>query len=101
MKRVLTALALVPVLVAIIGYAPPLYFLLLVCGASILALEEYFSLATQAGLAVFRVTGHGSSLLLLSSLYSSATNVTSSWTALLVLVASLLLFFPLALRRGS
>ena len=83
MKRVLTALVLVPVLIAIIGYAPPLCFLLLVCGASVLALEEYFSLATQAGLEVFRVPGHGSSLLLLSSLYGSATNVTSSWTALL------------------
>ena len=101
MKRVLTALVLVPVLIAIIGYAPPLWFLLLVCGASILALEEYFSLATQAGLEVFRVPGHGSSLLLLSSLYGSATNATNSWTALLVLVASLLLFFTLGLRRGN
>ena len=101
MKRVLTALALVPVLIAIIGYAPPLCFLLLVCGASILALEEYFSLATQVGLEVFRVPGHGSSLLLLSSLYGSATNATSSWTVLLVLVASLLLFFTLGLRRGN
>ena len=101
MKRVLTALVLVPVLIAIIGYAPPLWFLLLVCGASILALEEYFSLATQAGLEVFRVPGHGSSLLLLSSLYGSATNATKSWTALLVLVASLLLFFTLGLRRGN
>jgi CDP-diglyceride synthetase len=101
MKRVLTALVLVPVLIAIIGYAPPLWFLLLVCGASILALEEYFSLATQAGLEIFRVTGHGSSLLLLSSLYGSAINVTSSWTTLLVLVASLLLLFTLSLRRGN
>jgi phosphatidate cytidylyltransferase len=101
MKRVLTALVLVPVLIAIIGYAPPLCFLLLVWGASALALEEYFSLATHSGLEVFRVSGHGSSLLLLSSLYGSATNVTNSWTVLLVLVASLLLFFTLGLRRGN
>jgi phosphatidate cytidylyltransferase len=101
MKRVLTALVLVPVLIAIVGYAPPLCFLLLVCGASALALDEYFSLAARAGLEVFRVSGHGSSLLLLSSLYGSATHVTSSWTALLILVASLFLFFTLGLRRGN
>jgi len=101
MKRVLTALVLVPVLIAIVGYAPPLCFLLLVCSASVLALEEYFALAARAGLEVFRMPGHGSSLLLLSSLYGSATKVTSSWTALLILVTSLLLFFALGLRRGN
>jgi phosphatidate cytidylyltransferase len=100
MKRVLTALVLVPVLIAIIGYAPPLSFLLLVIGASVLALEEYFSLATQSGIEIFRVSGHCASLLLLSSLYGSATHVTNSWAALLVLVASSLLFFTLSLRRG-
>jgi len=101
MMRVLTALVLVPILIAIVGYAPPLCFLLLVCSASVLALEEYFSLAARAGLEVFRMPGHGSSLLLLSSLYGSATKVTSSWTALLILVTSLLLFFTLGLRRGN
>jgi phosphatidate cytidylyltransferase len=101
MKRVLTALVLVPVLIAIIGYAPPLCFLLLVCGASVLALEEYFSLATHLGLEVFRVSGHGSSLLLLCSLYGSAIHATDFRTPLLVLVASLLIFFTLGLRRGN
>jgi phosphatidate cytidylyltransferase len=98
MKRVLTALVLVPILIAIIGYAPPLCFLLLVAGATVLALEEFFSLATQAGLEVFRISGHGSSLLLLASLYGSGAN---PWTALLVLVASCFVFFALGLRRGS
>jgi len=98
MKRVLTALVLVPVLIAIIGYAPPPCFLLLVAGANILALEEFFSLATQSGLEVFRVSGHGSSLLLLASFYGSAAN---PWTALLVLVTSCLWFFALGLRRGN
>jgi phosphatidate cytidylyltransferase len=92
---------LVPVLIAIIGYAPPLCFLLLVCGASVLALEEYFSLTTHLGLEVFRVSGHGSSLLLLCSLYGSAIHATDFRTPLLVLVASLLIFFTLGLRRGN
>ena len=101
MKRVLTALVLVPVLIAIIGYAPPFCFLLLVCGASVLALEEYFSLATQSGLEVFRASGHGSSLLLLCSLYGPANHATDFRTPILVLVASLLIFFTLGLRRGN
>ncbi|MGH9428172.1 MAG: phosphatidate cytidylyltransferase [Terriglobia bacterium] len=98
MKRVLTALVLVPVLIAIIGYAPSFCFFLLVAGASVLALEEFFSLAAQSGLEVFRASGHGSSLLLLASLYGFAAN---PWIALLVLVASCFVFLALGLRRGN
>lgn len=98
MKRVLTALVLVPILIAVIGYAPPLCFLLLVAAATVLALEEFFSLATQSGLEVFRISGHGSSLLLLASLFGSEA---SPWSVLLVLVASCFVFLALGLRRGS
>jgi len=98
MKRVLTALVLLPVLIAIIGYAPPPCFLLLVAGATVLALEEFFFLATQSGLEVFRLPGHGSSLLLLATFYGSPAN---AWPVLFVLVASCLLFFALSLRRGD
>ena len=98
MKRVLTALVLVPILIAIIGYAPPFYFFLLVCAASVLALEEYFSLATQSGLEVFRIAGHGSSILLVASLYGFRENLGA---AMIVLVASCLLLFALGLRRGT
>ena len=98
MKRVLTALVLVPILIAIIGYAPPFFFFLLVCAASVLALEEYFSLATQSGVEIFRIAGHGISILLVASLYGSGG---PPWAALLVLVASCLLLFGLGLRRGS
>jgi phosphatidate cytidylyltransferase len=98
MKRVLTALVLVPILIAIIGYSLPFYFFLLVCAASVLALEEYFSLATQSGLEVFRIAGHGSSILLVASLYGSRGN---PWAAMIVLVASGLLLFALGLRRGT
>lgn len=101
MKRVLTALVLVPVLIAIIGYAPPFCFLLLVCAASFLAIEEFFSLATQAGLEVFRISGHGSALLLLATLYGSATTGSNAWTALLALAASPFVFFALSLCRGN
>ncbi|HEU0007313.1 MAG TPA: phosphatidate cytidylyltransferase [Terriglobia bacterium] len=98
MKRVLTALVLVPVLIAIIGYAPPPCFLLLVAGATVLALEEFFLLAAHSGLEIFRIPGHGSSLLLLASFYGFPA---SSWLALLTLVVSGLLFFALGLRRGE
>jgi phosphatidate cytidylyltransferase len=98
MKRVLTALVLVPILIAVIGYAPPLCFLALVAGATVLALEEFFSLTTLAGIEVFRIAGHGSSLLLLASFYNTAA---SPWIALLVLAASCFVFFALGLRRGS
>jgi phosphatidate cytidylyltransferase len=98
MKRVLTALVLVPVLVAIIGYAPSPCFLILVAGATVLALEEFFSLAVQSGFEVFRVSGHGSSMLLLAALYRSGSN---PWAVLVVLVASCFLFLALGLRRGN
>src|SRR5262245_12758593 len=98
MKRVLTALVLVPFLVAIIGYAPPLCFFLLVVAASVLALEEFFSLGTKSGFEVFHAAGHGSSLLLLATLYGSPSK---PWSTLLVLVISCLLFLAAGLRRGS
>jgi phosphatidate cytidylyltransferase len=98
MKRVFTALVLVPILIAVIGYAPPPSFLLLVAGATILALEEFYSLAARSGIEVFRIAGHGASLLLLATFYRSATE---SWQPLLILAGSCLLFFALGLRRGG
>lgn len=98
MKRVLTAVVLVPVLIAIIGYAPRPWFLLLVTVATVLALEEFFSLAAHSGIEVFHLVGHGSSLLLLAAFYGSATR---PWLALIVLAGSCVLFFVLGLRRGG
>src|SRR5262245_42210380 len=71
MKRVLTALALVPVLIVVIGYAPPFCFLLLVAAAAVLALEEFFALAPRSGLEIFRILGHSSSVLLLGIFWGS------------------------------
>ena len=98
MKRVLTALALVPVLIVVIGYAPPFCFLLLVAAAAALALEEFFVLATRSGLEIFRILGHSCSVLLLGIFWALPTN---PWVALLVLVLSCLLFFTVGLRRGD
>jgi hypothetical protein len=41
MKRILTALVMVPILIAI-GYAPPYLFTMLVATAAILSLEEFY-----------------------------------------------------------
>ncbi len=98
MKRILTALVIVPVLVAVIGYAPAYCFLLLVAIAATLALDEFFSIASKSGLEVFRLPGHLCSVLLLASFYFSPGNTRFSF---LVLVSAGLLFLSLGLNRAN
>jgi phosphatidate cytidylyltransferase len=98
MKRILTALLLVPVLIAIIGYAPPPYFLGLVALTTVLALEEFFSMATKSGLAVNRLWGHAIALVLLASLYVSPGNVLPCF---LILTGSALLLLALGVKQNN
>lgn len=98
MKRILTAFALLPVLVAIIGYAPAYCFLLLAAVAAALALDEFFSIAVKSGLEVFRFPGHLCSLLLLASFFFSPGNAAFSF---FVLALAGLLFLALGLSRGN
>ena len=88
MKRVLTALVLVPVLIAIIGYAPPLGFYSWSVEHPSWHSKSISRWPLKRGSKFFASQVTAVRLLLLSSFYGSATNATNSWTALLVLVAS-------------
>ena len=54
MKRVLSALALLPLVVGVIGFLPPVATLALAAAAALLALREYAGLAAAFGARVFR-----------------------------------------------
>jgi phosphatidate cytidylyltransferase len=98
MKRILTALVAVPILVYVIGFTPPVFFTFLVALSTILALEEFFSLAEKSGIETHRAVGHLFSLLLIGSFHQNPHNQSSG---LLFLVVAMLLFLFLGLRRGG
>ena len=98
MKRILTALVAVPILIYVIGFTPPLFFTFLVALATILALEEFFSLVEKSGAETHRAVGHLFSLLLIGSFYQDPHNQSSG---LLLLVVAMLLFLFLGLKRGE
>jgi phosphatidate cytidylyltransferase len=96
MKRILTALVMVPILIGIIGYAPAPAFLILVAVAAALTLEEYFSIAHKSTLDVNRLWGHvlGQSLLIAS--FASPGDLLP---VLFILVISALLLLVLGMRQ--
>jgi phosphatidate cytidylyltransferase len=98
MKRILTALVAVPILIYIIGYTAPIYFDLAVALASSLALEEYFALARKSGLTVYRAWGHSFSLFLLVSFYLNPNNQSLPF---LIFCFSTILFLVLGLKKGD
>lgn len=98
MKRILTALVAVPILIYIIGFTKPIYFDLAVAISTSLALEEYFALARKSGLPVYRAWGHSFSLLLLVSFYLNPNNQSLPF---LVLCLSTILFLVLGLKKGE
>src|SRR4051812_22308149 len=98
MKRVLTALVAAPILIYVIGFTPPLFFTFLVALSTILALEEFFSLAEKSGVQVHRAVGHLFSLLLIGSFHQDPHNQS---TGLLLLVIAMLLCLSLGLKRGE
>ena len=98
MKRILTALVAVPVLIFIIGSKNPIYFDLCVVLAATLALEEYFSLTVKSEFLAYRFWGHVLALLLLLAFYLSPNN--QSIPFLLLCLAGVL-FLVLGLRKGG
>ncbi|MEW5974898.1 MAG: phosphatidate cytidylyltransferase [Acidobacteriota bacterium] len=67
MKRLLTALVLVPPLIYVIGYTPPLVFGSLVAVTSVICLEEFYALLRHSGISPHRLAGHWFGLLILAA----------------------------------
>ncbi len=67
MKRVLTALLLIPAVVFINFRAPRLAVWALLAVVSLLALREFFALAEKLGFHPYRITGYGAGALLVLS----------------------------------
>lgn len=98
MKRIFTALVIVPILVAIIGYSPLYLFTILVTVAAVIALDEFFSIATRCGFEIYRAWGHLLGLCLLLSFHFSPHNQTLAFA---VLTLSVLLLLAMNLTKGK
>ncbi len=98
MKRVLTALVLVPILIAIIGYAPPVFF------SSWSVQHLCWRLRSISRWRHNRASKFFASQVMAARYcwWPACTAPRETpWAALLVLVTSCLLFFALGLRRGN
>jgi phosphatidate cytidylyltransferase len=98
MNRILTALVSVPILIVIIGYAPPPCFFALVAAAAVLGLEEFLSIARKSGLELDRPWIHAAALVLLLSFYFSPADLQP---AFFILTISALALLALSLRRKN
>jgi phosphatidate cytidylyltransferase len=92
MKRVLTALLLIPAVVFINFFAPRLAVWALLAVVSLLALREFFALAEKLGFHPHRITGYGAGALLVLS---------SGLPEGALIVAFSLLLLALALQRAE
>jgi phosphatidate cytidylyltransferase len=98
MKRVLTAIPLILLLIVILEYLPPIFFSVLVVLVATLALEEYWEIASKSGFEPYRWPGHflGLSLLLLAHLFS-----TNFQLLFFSLILTCLLILMIGLSRGN
>ncbi len=69
MKRVLTGLIAVPIVVGIVYYGSPLLFLVFVAAVALTAVYEYFTMIARIGINGFPIPGMVLSFLLLLSFY--------------------------------
>ena len=76
MKRVLTAVILIPIVVLALFRAPLWLFTLLVLGVALLAAREYFDIAEKTGFRPMR----GLACLLIAASFVSARRICQSWT---------------------
>jgi phosphatidate cytidylyltransferase len=98
MKRILTAVALIPPLVFIIGFTSPFFFALVVAVAAGLALEEFFSLAKKSGIEIHRLWGQFFSFGLIGSFHLCPRSLSASFSWLML---SALVFLGLGIGRGE
>ncbi len=88
MKRVLTALVLIPMVLGVNFYAPPRVLWALMVLVAVLCLKEYFPIAQKLGFEPFRIAGFGAAAVLIL-----ARGIPEA--ALLVLLALVLLLLTL------
>jgi len=69
LKRVLTGIVAVPIVVGIVYYGSPLLFLLMVAAVTLMGVREYFTIIDRIGISGFPVYGIILSFLLLLSFY--------------------------------
>jgi phosphatidate cytidylyltransferase len=103
MKRVLTAVVLVPLVLLIVVRAPLWLFALVVGGAIILALREYLNIAEQAGVKPFRRLSYATAMVLVYSFWEAFGArrhffPSSGWW-MPFLLGSVIFGIPLVLRK--
>ena len=94
MTRVLSALVLLPIVVGVVWFLPPIATLVLACVASVLAFAEYAALARALDAHIPRV-------LCGAAVMSACVAVTVPGTASLVMMALLVLLGGLAVAHGQ
>jgi len=95
MRRILTALLLIPPLLTIILLTPPWAFLLLAEAVALVAAHEFFGIARRGGYRPFHIIGYLGTALAVASFYPPAPE--GRWAALCLVVG----VGAAALRRGS
>jgi phosphatidate cytidylyltransferase len=68
-KRILTGIVAVPIVLGIVYYGPPILFLLLVASVILMGVSEYFTIIGRIGISGFSTSGIILSFLLLLSFY--------------------------------
>jgi len=86
MRRILTALLLIPPLLAIILLAPPWVFLLLAESVALAAVYEFFEIAKRRGYRPYHATGYLAAALATASFYPGLPD--GQWVLLFLLVAA-------------
>jgi phosphatidate cytidylyltransferase len=86
-KRVLTAVILIPIVVLALFKAPLWLFTLLVLGVALLAAKEYFDIAEKTGFRPFRILGYVLLALAIVALASSVSKIEVSPLILFSLLA--------------
>jgi len=89
MRRVVTALLLLPPALAIILFAPAWAFLLLALVAGLLGVRELYDLAARSGCDPFRALGYAATILLVASFYPLDPDLLRvDWILLALVVAT-------------
>jgi len=96
LKRVLTGIVTVPIVVGVVLYGSPLLFLLLVAPVTLMGVREYFTIVDRIGISGFPIHGIILSFLLLLSFYFNG-NFMMEWG----LIASVTLFTAWFFHGGN